>query len=411
MARAIHRLNTLAVTRAREPGFYADGGGLYLQVSKSNTKSWVFRYVLRGNQHWMGLGSINDWSLADARERARECRQSLAKGFDPLAARRELEAQQKAEAARSITFEEAASRYIAVHESAWGNAKHREQWRSTLRAYAYPVIGRVPVSDVDTTMILKILAPAWPTKAETASRVRGRIEAVLDWATVSGMRKGENPARWKGHLAKALPQRSKVRGVKHHAALPYVQLPAFIVELRRREEAVARALELTILTALRTKEVLGACWTEFDFASKVWTVPAERMKGKREHRVPLSEPVLDLLRNLPRLPDSDLLFPGAKAGKHLSHAVMWEALARMGHSDITVHGFRSTFRDWSTEQTNFPNHVCEMALAHTIVNKVESAYRRGDLLKKRRLLMEAWAQYASRPISTGTVLPMRADVA
>jgi integrase len=293
--------------------------------------------------------------------------------------------------------------YIAAHEGGWKNAVHRRQWGSTLSTYAYPLIGKLPVDAVDTSLVTKILKPLWPEKPVTASRLRGRIECILDFATVSGHRSGENPARWRGHLDKLLPARSAVRPVKHHAALPYAELPEFMAELRQREGVSADALELVILTALRTGELIGGRWAELDPAGKVWTIPGERMKRGREHRVPLCKRALEILQGLPQ--DRELIFEGARAEEPLSNMALLEMVRGMG---LTVHGFRSTFRDWAAERTNFPNHVVEMALAHAIGDKVEAAYRRGDLFEKRRRLMEDWARYCARPAMTGdNVLAIR----
>jgi integrase len=325
-------------------------------------------------------------------------------GIDPLEAKRASVQRQKLEDAKAITFADAAAKYIGTHEASWRNEKHRSQWKSTLATYAFPVIGSLSVAAIDTGLILKIIEPMWRTKPETGARVRGRIESILNWATARDFRQGENPARWKGHLDRLLPARGKVHAVKHHAALPYEELPAFMAELRAKEGSSARALELTILTGLRTSEVIGARWSEFDFQRQVWVVPADRMKAKREHRVPLSNRAIEILTNLLR--EDDFLFPGERCGKPMSNMAMLKALERLGRSDITVHGFRSTFRDWAAERTNFQNHVVEMALAHTIGNKVEAAYRRGDLFEKRAQLMDAWAEYTTRS-TVGEVIKLR----
>jgi integrase len=293
MAREIHRLSALAVNRASEPRYYPDGDGLYLQVSSTGTKSWIYRYSNGGRSREMGLGALSALSLSDARARVKECRQQRLMGVDPLEAKRTSATLKKLEAAKAVTFSDAATRYIAAHEASWGNEKHRAQWKSTLEIYATPVIGALSVATIDTGSVLKIIEPIWRTKPETASRVRGRIESVLNWAIARGFRQGDNPARWKGHLDKLLPARGKVRTVKHHAALPFDELPIFMTNLRSCQGSGARALELTILTGLRTGEVIGACWREFNLRGKLWIVPAERMKAKREHRVPLSDYVVD----------------------------------------------------------------------------------------------------------------------
>jgi integrase len=409
MVRQINRLSALAVSRANEPGYYPDGAGLYLQVSPSGTKSWIYRYSSAGRSREMGLGSIAALNLSEARDRAKECRQQRTMGIDPLEEKRASAARKKLEDAKAIMFADAAANYIAAHEPSWRNDKHRAQWKSSLATYAFPIIGTVSVAAIDTTLVLKVIDPIWRSKPETAARLRGRIEAVLNWAIARGLRQGDNPARWKGHLSNLLPSRSKVQTVKHHAALPYDELPTFMTQLRARNGSGARALELTVLTGLRTSEVIGARWQEFDLQRKLWTVPADRMKAKREHRVPLSNRVIAILDHLPK--EGDLLFPGERSGKSLSNMAMLTVLDRLGRRDLTVHGFRSTFRDWAAERTNFPNHVVEMALAHTIGNKVEAAYRRGDLFEKRARLMEAWSQFAAKQPEVGEIIRLRSDAA
>jgi integrase len=282
------------------------------------------------------------------------------------------------------------------HQAGWKNPKHRAQWPSTLSTYVYPHFGKLPVQDVDVALVMKAVEPIWTTKPETASRVRGRIESILDWATARGYRHGENPARWRGHLDALLPTKTKVRRVQHHAALPYAQLPAFLAELRQQDGIGAKALEFAILTAARTGEVMGAKWSEIDFEARLWTVPAERMKAGREHRVPLSEPALAILKAMREVREGDFVFPGGRAGRGISNMAMIMTLRRMGRGDLTAHGFRSTFSDWCAEQTDFPAEAREMALAHTVSDKVEAAYRRGDLFQKRRDLMDAWANYAAK---------------
>lgn len=334
--------------------------------------------MLAGKSREMGLGALADVSLSDARAAATEARKLVKSGIDPLAQR---EANREAArvaaalaAAKAMTFKECAERFIEAHKAGWKNEKHATQWPNTLRDYAYPVFGELPVQDVDIPLVLKVLEPIWSTKTETASRVRGRIEAVLDWATVRGYRKGDNPALWRGRLSHLLPARGKVQTVEHHAALPYVEIGAFMATLRKREAIAARALEFTILTAARTGEVIGATWDEVDLDGAVWIVPGGRMKAGREHRVPLSEPALAILRTMAEHRSSDSLFPGAK-GKPLSNMAMAMLLRRMDRADLTAHGFRSSFRDWAAERTAYPNEVLEMALAHTVGNKVEAAWR------------------------------------
>jgi integrase len=378
---------------------YADGAGLYLQVTGAGAKSWIYRFSLRGRAREMGLGSLTALSLSDARIKAGECRRLRQEGVDPIEARRANREQVALDAAKAITFKEAAASYIASHRAGWRNTKHAAQWESTLSTYAGPFLGRLSIQSVDTVLVQKVLDPIWKTKPETASRLRGRIEAILDWAKARGLRQGENPARWRGHLDHLLPARSKVRRVRHHAALPYADLPAFIWELRSQEGVAARALEFTILTAARTGDTIGAACDEFSEPDKLWTVPAERMKAGKEHRVPLSARALRILREAEsaRTSGSDHVSPGGKAGKPLSNMAMTEVLRRMGRGNITVHGFRSTFRDWAAERTNFPSEVVEMALAHAVSDKVEAAYRRGDLFEKRRRLMTEWATYCNAP--------------
>jgi len=397
MPRTVGKLTALTVGRPLKPGMYADGAGLYLQVTGAGAKSWVFRFSLHGKAREMGLGSLSAVSLADARTKAAECRRLRQDGMDPIDARKARREQAALDAAKSLTFKEASARYIASHKAGWRNEKHVTQWENTLATYAEPVIGRLSIQAIDTAVVLKVLEPIWKTKPETASRVRGRIEAILDWAKVRGLRQGENPARWRGHLDHLLPAKAKVRRVKHHAALPYAELPDFIAKLRSQEGVAARALEFTVLTAARTGDTIGAVWDEVNTSDKAWTVPGERMKAGREHRVPLSSRALAILRDDHDLRTSDYVFPGGKANKPLSNMAMTEVLRRMGRGDITVHGFRSTFRDWAAERTNFPSEVVEMALAHAVGDKVEAAYRRGDLFEKRRRLMAEWATYCNTP--------------
>jgi integrase len=320
--------------------------------------------------------------------------------MDPIEARKAGRQKAELEAAKTITFKESAASYIASHRAGWRNSKHAAQWEATLRTYAEPFIGSVPVQAIDTALVLKVLEPIWHAKPETANRLRGRVEAILDWAKVRGLRQGENPARWRGHLSYQLPPKSKLQRVKHHSALPYADLSEFISELREQEGVAARALEFTILTAARTGETIGATWDEVNALVEQWSIPAERMKAGKEHRVPLSAPALAILRdaegNRPFV-GSDYVFAGGKPGKPLSNMAMIEVLRRMTRADITVHGFRSTFRDWAAERTSFPSEVVEMALAHAVGDKVEAAYRRGDLFEKRRRLMSEWATFCYTP--------------
>src|SRR5262245_21009799 len=389
MTRTRDNLSALAIRRLMTPGYHADGGNLYFRVSPGGARGWIFRFAMHGRTRDMGLGSFPDVSLAKARELAAECRGMMRDGIDPIEARRERRAADRIASAKTMTFDDCARAYIVAHEAGWRNADHRRQWAHTLAAHVSPVFGRLPVRAVDTGLVMKAIEPLWTTKPETASRVRGRIERRLDWAKVRGFRTGENPARWRGHLDHLLPARSKVARVKHLPALAYSDVPSFLAELRGRDGYAARALEFTVLTAARSSETLGARWSEIE--GNVWTVPGERMKAGREHRVPLSRRALEILKHLPR--DGDFVFPGAQQGRPLNVAAMLRALKRMGRADLTTHGFRSSFMDWAHEQTAFPKVVIDMALGHAVGDKVEAAYRRGDLFDKRRRLMDAWAQF------------------
>ena len=404
-------LTPLAVKNAK-PGRHADGGGLHLLVKPTGARSWVYRFMLNGKSRDVGLGAAGagGMSLADARDEAAALRLKVKAGVDPLAERERAAALSLASAQAAkvagTTFKDVATTYIAANEESWRNPKHRQQWANTLATYVYPVIGELPVAEVDTAHVLKILEPIWKGKAETASRVRGRIETVLDSAKARGYRQGENPARWRGHLAQILPARARLsRG--HHKAIPYEEIPAFVRALHTRKAVAALALEFTILTAARSGEVIGARWSEVDLAKAIWTVPAERMKAAKEHRVPVSPRAVAILESLKPL-GSEWLFPGAKGGK-LSGMAMTMLMRRM-KVDATVHGFRSGFRDWAAECTGYAHEVAEMALAHTIENKVERAYRRGDLFDKRRRLMDDWATYCASDGAAGAkVVPIRAE--
>lgn len=391
----------------RGPGYFGDGGGLWLQVSSAGTKSWVFRFALAGRAREMGLGPLHTVTLAEAREKALECRKLLINGIDPIEARKLRRTETAAAAAKVITFNEAAEAYVEAHRAGWKNAKHAQQFENTLNTYAAPCFGALPVSAVDTGLVMKVLEPIWTTKTETATRVRGRIEAVLDWCTVRGYRAGDNPARWRGHLDHLLPSPSKVAKVENHAALPYARIGAFMAALRAQDGTAARAVELIVLTAARTSEVLLAEWGEFDLAGSVWTCPADHMKSGRPHRVPLSTQAVRLLKAQLREQGSPYVFPGAKEGKPLSNMSGLQLLKRMGYGEYTVHGMRSTFRDWAAEQTNFPREVAEAALAHTLKDKTEAAYQRGDVLQKRAKLMQAWADFCDRIQRDAEVIEMQ----
>ena len=427
MPRKAAGLSTLKV-RTAAPGRYGDGGGLYLLVKPPNDRQsvggardggrfWLFRYLRIGKMREMGLGSATGpgaTSLADARAKARRLHEAVKAGRDPLADRQADAAAEKASAqqkqAQAKTFSEVAALYLAAHEPAWRNQKHRWQWRQTLEANAYPHMGDLPVGEMGTAHVMAALEPIWQTKTETAARLRGRIEFVLDYAKARGWRGGENPARWRGHVANMLPKLSKGQRVKHLAALPWGEMSAFMANLRQEVGIGARALEFAILTAGRTGEVLGARWDEIDLTAAIWTIPAVRMKAGREHRVPLSTTAVTLLRSLSSLHEGETgnwVFHGTKPGKTLSNMAMLMLLRRMGHGDITAHGFRSAFRDWAAESTPYEREVVEMALAHSIGDKVEAAYRRGDLLEKRRRLMEDWAAFCDGTATAATVVPLR----
>ncbi|MBI1685388.1 tyrosine-type recombinase/integrase [Caulobacter hibisci] len=411
MARLLERLSPLEVRRAESPGLYPDGGGLHLQVTGEAGRSWIFRYWLNKKEKWMGLGPLHCVSLAKARELARGARELLHQGLDPLEERRKAQKAEVLEEAKAITFDKAIDEFIEANQSAWRNEKHIKQWKTSLTTYASPHMGKLAIADIGADEVLKALKPIWGSKAVTAGRVRGRIENVLDWATALGYRQGDNPARWGGHLDKILPAKAKVAKVKHHAALPYAGLSMFMRKLAEFDSVSAKALTFTILTAARTGEVLGLEWSEIDLEEKVWTVPEGRMKGQREHRVPLTDPAIAILKDMadrwrdvearrwkpnrskaaPTEPTGPVFF-GAKAGKGLSNMSMLKVLKTLRRPDLTTHGFRSTFRDWAAEKTDHAGEIVEMALAHVVANKVESAYRRGDLFGKRRVLMEDWAK-------------------
>jgi integrase len=411
MGRPIHKLSNTRIAKLKD-GMHGDGGGLYLRIV-GNGRSWIFRFARDGRSHDLGVGPFPEVSLTDARARAFEFRQALARGVDPLVQKREQHATARAETAKAMTFDECAQAYIRAHDAKWSNAKHRRQWSDTLRVYASPVFGSLLVSAIDTRLVMRAIEPLWKQKAETASRVRARIEAVLGWATVSGFRSGDNPARWRGHLDHLLPARSDVAPVEHHAALPWSEAPAFMARLRTEQGSIARALEFAILTGMRREAVALAAWPEVDLQSRVWTVPAARMKGrqtaKKDHRVPLSERAIEIVQEMAAMRTCDLIFPGRDDQRPIGEAGMRQLCQRLD-ATITPHGFRSTFRDWAAESTNFPREVAEQALAHTISNKVEAAYRRGDLFEKRRRLMQTWAEFCAKPSVDGDVVPLKRAV-
>lgn len=428
LAGRLKAVQVAALVAAGKPGAHADGGNLYLRVAGEGAGKWTLRFMLGGKSREMGLGGYDPdgkvgLSLAEARAAAEKHRSVLRAGLDPIAERDRKAAEAEAEAARAAAeaaakariFRDVAAEYIAAHSPGWRNSKHRAQWTATLTAYAYPKIGDKPVDELSTDDVLGCLQPIWTTKPETATRVRGRIESVIDYAMARGWRSAANPARWRGHLSNLLPARSKVRKVEHHAALPWQEMGAFMARLRKQPGTAARALEFCILTATRTGETIGAKWSEVDLASAIWTVPGSRMKAGREHRVPLSGAALAVLAAMaPSRPKEGdgYIFPGAAENRPLSSMAMLMLLRRMKRADLTVHGFRSAFRDWTEEATNTPHAVAEAALAHTIGDKVEAAYRRGDLFAKRAKLMADWAEFCAKaPAEVRTLAPGPAEAA
>ncbi len=409
MGRTLNRLPPNAPNKKTEPGLYADGGGLYLQITNAGVKSWLFRFTLDGKARAMGLGACHAVTLADARDRATKCRKLLTEGLDPIQSRNDENAKARLAAAKVMTFKQCAEAYIESHKAGWRNEKHKWQWQNTLERFVYPKLEDISVQDVDVALVKKILEPIWTSKTETATRVRGRIESILDWATASEYRKGENPARWRGHLENLLPRPSKVRKVVHHAALPYAEIGDFIATLRKQEGIAALALEFLILTAGRTSEVIGATWKEINLKEEIWTIPADRIKAGRQHRVPLSSRALAILKTMQSMKaeNTDYIFPGLKQSRPLSNTAMLMLLRRMNRDDLTSHGFRSSFRDWCAEQSHYPREVAEAALAHVIGDKTEAAYRRGDLFDKRRQMMDAWARYCIMPKSKEVVVPLK----
>ncbi len=400
MARAVNRLSARAVQTATRAGYHPDGAGLYLQVSATGAKSWIFRYTIRGKSREMGLGPLSLVPLADARERAAICRRQLLDDIDPIAERDRARAAQHAR----TTFEACAQAYIEAHRTSWRNAKHAAQWDATLNTYAASMLP-MAVDDIDTAAVVGVLTPIWNTKTETATRVRQRIEAVLDWAAVRGMRTGENPARWRGHLAKLLPAPTRLKKVTNRRALPYADVPAFMEALRAKQTTAARALELVTLTATRPNEAAAATWAEFDLDAGVWVIPAERMKAGRAHRVPLAPGLVEMLRQLPLVDDEPFVFPGGRRGRPITTAAMLKQLNEI-RPGVHTHGFRSTFRDWAADCTSYAREIAEQALAHTLESKVEAVYRRTDLFDKRRSLMSDWATYCVPGGAHGLTQPL-----
>lgn len=415
MGRQQQRLTALQVSKLTKPGLYGDGGGLTLQITPGGVKSWLFRYMMSGKPYGMGLGPTHTVSLAEARQKALSARKLIIDGINPLVAKKQDQVAAALANAKMMTFDQCAKAYILAHKAGWKNAKHADQWTNTIDTYASSVFGHLPVAEIDTGLVVKCLAPIWEGKTETASRLRGRIESVLGWATTSGYRIGENPARWKGHLDNLLATISKSSRTKHHPSLPWQHIGAFMSALRTRDGVSARAVEFAILTACRSGEVRGAQWCEFDIERKVWTIPAERMKAKRQHEVPLSDSALALLNAIPE--NGDYVFAGTKA-QQLSDMSLTAVIRRMNTGEkptwintngegITVHGFRSSFRMWAAETTNYPREVAEHALAHQLPDAVERAYQRGSQFAKRAALMSEWSAYCNKAHSSAVVNPIR----
>ena len=415
MARPIHKLTALTIKRTHRDGRHGDGGGLYLQVD-GRSKSWLFRYKRRGQTRYLGFGPIDLVGVEAARAQALECRKLLQAGIDPGAAREAERARLRLEAAKHMTFDACVAAYLDAHGAGWRNPKHRQQWENTLKTYASPLFGTQSVRDVNTGLVMKAIEPIWVKKPETAGRLRGRIESILSWAKVRGYREGDNPARWKGHLDQLLPGRGKIRKVKHHAALPYAELPGFMSAVREQHSIAARALEFTILCGVRTGDVIGSNrddappmrWNRVDLDAAIWTIP--KTKSGSEHKVPLSVAAIDVLRAIGKHKLGEIVFQSPnKPDRPLSNGAMLALLDRMGphYASLTVHGFRATFKTWASERTNFPREVVEAALAHTISDQLEAAYRRGDFFEKRRQLMNAWAEFCTKatPI-TGRVISL-----
>lgn len=393
MKRKQSQLSAKKIDNLKKPGMYPDGGGLNIRVTESGSKNWVFRYRLHGKEKRQGLGSHPTVSLAEARIAAMESKQLLHKREDPISTKKEAERQRRVEAIKGKTFSEWAEKYIATHQSAWSNEKHINQWRNTLATYAYPVIGNLAVQDLGIEDILQVLEPLWESKTETATRVRQRIEKILDWAQTMGFRGGENPARWQGCLIHVLPSPTKIKKVRHHPAMAYSDLPAFYAELRKMDTQVAKVLAFLILTAARSSEALGARWDEISLEESRWEIPAERMKARRPHAVPLASKTVAILKEAALYSHNQpLVFPGLKGDKPLSDTAL-RKLLQASHPGLTLHGFRSTFRQWCAEQTGYAREVAEMALAHTIGSATERAYQRSDLYDKRHLLMTDWASF------------------
>ncbi len=383
-------------------GRHHDRDGLHLKITPT-AGSWLLRYQRDNREHWLGLGPLRDFSLEEARARARTARQGLRDGVDPIIAKANAAIQRRLEDAKNVTFEAAAKQYFDAHGNEWSSARYAEQFLNSLRDHAFDKIGTLPVGAVDTAQVLLVLEPIWQDRRVTAMRVRSRIENVLDWAKLKGLRSGENPAKWKGHLALSLPGKSKT---VHHKALHYRELPTFMASLRKRQGQDARALEFLILCASRTDEVLSAHWPEINFKEKIWIIPPNRMKGREEHRVALSDRAVEILQALPREAGNDFVFIGNKA-KKLAPNTLGALLKKMQVADAVPHGFRATFKTWASEQTSFASEIIEWCLAHTVGNATERSYQRSDLIEKRRSLLAQWAAYAMTPDRRGSVVPIR----
>jgi len=409
MAKQVDKLSALKVKNLQKAGWYPDGKGLYLQVSNAGSKSWVYRYQVNGKEKRHGLGSLLAVSLVRARKAAEHCRQLRSEQIDPIEHKRKLELDKQLKVARAITFKECALAYIESHKAGWRNRKHESQWRNTLDTYAYPVIGHLSVQDIDTSLVMEVIEPIWFTKTETASRIRQRIENILDWAKVRGHRIGENPALWRGHLEKLLPKRTKVQKVKHHNAMPYTEIPDYFRSLRIIDTLAAKTLAFTILTASRTGEARGALKSEINKKEKLWNIPDDRMKSGRPHRVPLNTECLRILKEAENYQRDSFVFPALTKKKPISDAALLKLL-KQTHPDLTVHGFRSTFRDWCAEMTAYPRELAESALAHTLKDQTEAAYQRGDMLEKRRKLMDAWSDYCLKGKQSSGVIAINRKI-
>lgn len=396
---AIEKLTASKIARISKPGKYGDGNGLYLQITKGFVKSWVFRYQIKGVEHYMGLGPLYAVDVKEAREAACKARACLARGGNPLMERAAILLEKKNLEENNKNFDECVVEYIAHHKHEWKSKKHLKQWESSLNTYVSPYFGKMDVREIKTALILRVLEPIWATKTETASRVRERIERVLSWATVHGYREGDNPARWDGHLQELLAKPSRIKTVRHHSSMPYQEIGMFFRRLNAQESIRAKALAFTILTASRTSEALYARWQEIDFARRIWIIPERRMKNSRPHRVPLAEAALQILHALKGL-HPDWVFPNMKKKPHNLYygSAMLELLKKMGYADITVHGFRSTFRVWAAEKTDYPREIVEIALAHKQATATEEAYRRTDFFELRQALMRDWGEWLLHPV-------------